>query len=188
MEPSIREALRNSRKSVEGIPDGLRTTSNSVERDTFNDSIHQTSVFTYVSKANNASRTSETAFTGSRNTAMQKIGKSLINTLRNDKGYSFGGARDRFYSPTQQFQSPPPTAYTIGDSIGYESGAFKTKKSMKPHFTKDHRPGIDLFFKMNETDKGSPGPGSYNHFTEFSNSRKNNMSIRKGKERRQSNE
>ena len=134
-------------------------------------------------------RASETALTGSRNTAMQKIGKSLMTTIRNDKGYSFGSSRDRFYAPNAQHQSPPPTAYTIGSAVGQDSNSiYKTRKSIVPHFVKDSRTGIDLFFKMNETDKSSPGPGSYNHYSEFSNSRKNNLTLRNRKGRRQSNE
>ena len=68
---------------------------------------------------------------------MQKIGKSLMTTIRNDKGYSFGGKKDRFYAPNSQHQSPPPTAYNIASVVGNDNSALKTKKSIMPHFTKD---------------------------------------------------
>ena len=64
---------------------------------------------------------------------MEKIGKSLASTIRNDRGNSFSRANDRFRAPTLKKQSPPPTAYVISDSIGYDDNVrqtspFKTSK------------------------------------------------------------
>ena len=115
---------------------------------------------------------------------MSKVGKSLTSTIHNDRGYSFGGAMDRFRAPTQKQQSPPPNKYSISDSIGYDQGPFKTTKSIKPHFSKDRRVGIDLLFKMNVDRDPSPGPGTYTHFSEFNNTRKHNASIRKSSRRK----
>ena len=119
----IRDALKSSKQSLAGLEEGLRPNSNSVDRDNLNlnDSMHQVSVFSATNITNmEGLRTSATALKGSRNSTMQKVGKSLTSTIHNERGYSFGGARDRFHYPTMKVQSPPPNAYHISDSIGYD--------------------------------------------------------------------
>ena len=85
-------------------------------------------------------------------------------------------------------QSPSPDNYRISDSIGYENGPYKTRRTIKPHFLKDSRCGIDQLFTLHVDREPVPGPGSYNYFSEFSNSRKFAASVRKAKTRRSSKE
>ena len=73
--------------------------------------------------------------------------------------------------------------YRISDSIGYDNGPFKTRKTIRPHFVKDSRCGIDQLFSLHLDREPNPGPGSYNYFSEFSNSRKLQASVRKAKTR-----
>ena len=199
MEPSVRSVLRHTtgrnmnnsmtmnsgdtiNQSIAVEDSKLRP--NSGEKEAFNDSI--------ISSAHphNTSRFSNTALTTKRNTTMAKVGKSLTSTIQNDRGFSFGGAMDRFRAPTQKFQSPPPNTYRISDSIGYENerAPFKTSKMITPHFVKDSRLGIDLLLKLKVDRDPSPGPGSYSHYSEFNNTRKHQASIIKKKSPRHKSE
>ena len=49
---------------------------------------------------------------------------------------------------------------------------YKTTKTAQVVFGKDRSSGIDMLLSLGAPDKEVPGPGQYQHFTEFNNSRK----------------
>ena len=50
---------------------------------------------------------------------MAMVGKSLCSTIRTDKGFSFGGAHDRFKIPTMKVPGPAPNRYNINESFSF---------------------------------------------------------------------